>query len=149
METINKTFEDIISDAKIIADRRTKVFNDLKKHLIQNIIPSYAELLKRYDIRYTSFALHNRPFENFTAHSDYEGDEDKYYIIITEDGEIREGYNSYGYIEMKKDIYDPDGLSRKCLIQLCTLIKEKADMLNKKYENINKRAESIINDLLI
>lgn len=138
-----KSFEDIINEAKQIADRRNRVFNELKIHLIKNIIPSFSKLLKGYDIKCTDFTLYNCPFEGYKGYKNFDGDDKKYYIFITGDGEIRGGREEY-YIEMTEEVYDPNNLSRKCLIQLCTQIKEKANFFNEKYNNINDKAEELM-----
>lgn len=144
MEKTNRTFEEIINEAKTIADRRTKVFKQLKEELVKKAIPAFAELLKGYGIPATYFTFKDRPFVGCKGETDFQGDEEKFYIFINQNGEIRGAINEGICLKMASMGFDSKDISNKCLIPLYNQIIKKSEIFNEKYSKINDIAEQFL-----
>lgn len=151
METKEKSFEELIKEASLIADRRRTVFTALLERISNEYIPALCTVMKGFDISRCYFRLENKPREKFDKQTSYECDE-FYGLCIYNDGDIIEAYydesrgkwhDCQGACYYEKDDY---GFKNGCAIELAVLIKKRIALLNEKYSEINDKASSILDN---
>jgi len=149
MET-KKTFEELVSEAALIADQRTKIFNQLNKKIDGAFIPGLCKIMKSYGLKSTVLDLVIKPTSWAEQYDDAPTYTSRYGLKINVNGDMESvGYN---YIlekweNISSQVYASGsyGLLKSGALGLANAIKKEIARLNEKYENYNKQATELIN----
>lgn len=151
-----ESFEKLFEEAEQISDKRKQVFNKLIENTENEIIPSFAKLLKNYDLNTAYFTIYNRPFEHETLLIESQRDEvgNEFWAIgIENDGTIWDckkdiyscEYKKYRNYKLKNDNENESLGSvtflRNSIVSIVKEINNRVEELNKKYTSKIKEAE--------
>lgn len=144
VETKEKSFEELVAEAKIIGDKRRRVFNTLINNIKTRFIPALATVMTEYNVSEAFFEIStnfNGHAEKFTCGNGSEC----YLMCIDHKGNIHNAFfNHWNYTYNSKEEstkaieYD---FKKNSAIEIAEEIKRKIIKLNKKYSEINEEAE--------
>lgn len=154
-----ESFEKLFAEAEQISDKRKQVFNKLIEKTEREIIPSFAKLLKNYDLNIAYFTIYNKPFKHeilsIDSQRDKEGNE-FWAIGIENDGTIWDckediytgEYKKYKNYKLKNDenneSLDSVTLLRNSIVSIVKEINNRVEELNKKYTSKIEEAEKLL-----
>lgn len=140
-----KTINELLTEASEIADKRTKVFNELSTSITNTLIPALRKAMRGYGIRACYVSMDNKPYANskgFTGESEREfgikiGSE---YIT-----EARYDYCGEGWLECDNTL---DGNPLKVAsIELAQNILSRIEKINTQYAKKNEVASGLIDKI--
>lgn len=140
-----KTINELLTEASEIADKRTKVFNELSTSIANTIIPALRQVMHGYDIGACYISMSNKPYaesKGFTGEF-----EQKYGIQINSEDitEARYDYLSEEWQECDNTL-DRNPL-KVASIELAEKILSRIDMLNTQYAKKNEIASGLIDKI--
>ena len=140
-----KTINELLTEASEIADKRTKVFNELSTSITNTLIPALRQVMKGYGIRACYISMSNKPYadsKGFTSECERE------YGIRFASEEITEArydYSSAGWQDCETEL---EGNPLKAAsIELAQKILSRIDMLNTQYAKKNEIASGLIDKI--
>ena len=140
-----KKINELLTEASEIADKRTKVFNELSTSITNTLIPALRQEMHGYGIVACYISMSNKPYadsKGFTGECEQE-----YGIRIASEDitEARYDYSSAGWQDCETEL---DGNPLKAAsIELAQKILIRIDMLNTQYAKKNEVALGIIDKI--
>lgn len=149
MNTQKRSFETLVAEAAQVADARTKTANELKDKFFYEVLPQFAEAIKKLDLEAVQFST-NKPVTTY----DYYIAEPlhSYYIQLTSRGELLEAEKTEWSPEGIELQYHLTGATREELsflgtLELCEQIPGKLKRLIEIAETQTEQATSITDEL--
>jgi len=153
-----ESFEKLFAEAEQISDRRKKIFNKLIEKTENEIIPSFAKLLKNYDLNIAYFTIYDKPFEHETLSIDGQRDErghEFWAFGIENDGTIwdcktniyENKYVKLSNYKLKNDnerALDNVTFLRNSIVSIVKTINKRIEELNEKYTRKIEEAEKLL-----
>ena len=140
-----KTINELLTEASEIADKRTKVFNELSTGITTTLIPALRQVMKGYGIGACYSSMSNKPYANSIG---FTGECEREYGIRFASEEITEARYNYcgeGWQECDNTL---DGNPLKAAsIELAQKILSRIDMLNTQYAKKNEIASGLIDKI--
>ena len=140
-----KTINELLTEASEIADKRTKVFNELSTGITNTLIPALRQVMRGYGIGACYISMSNKPYadsKGFTGECERE-----YGIKIASEDitEARYDYSSAGWQDCETAL---EGNPLKAAsIELAQKILSRIDMLNTQYAKKNEIASGLIDKI--
>lgn len=146
--TTEMTFEELLQEAARISDARTKIFGELVKRIEDKCIPALSQVMKMYEIEKISFSCETQPISISAKYMNYETNEDEFSFSVTQDLIFSDAHYDLGLEKFIDDGADfkleEISFPKKGAIELANKIKNKIKNLNSLYENVNIKANGII-----
>ena len=149
MNTQEQNFETLLKEANKVSDARTKKAIELKDKFFDEILPKFAEAIKKLGIEYAEFETR----EAVTTLDYYMSDPfDGYWIKISNTGKLFEAEKLDFNPEGVKIIYYEIEAKREELsflgtLELCKQIPERLKRIIQKAETETEQATSITDEL--
>ena len=140
-----KTINELLTEASAIADKRTKVFNELSTGITNTLIPALRKVMRGYGIGACYISISNKPYADSKGFT-FECEQEYGIRIASEDiTEARYDYSSAGWQECDNTL---DGNPLKVAsIELAQKILSRIDMLNTQYAKKNEIASGLIDKI--
>ena len=152
-----ESFEKLFAEAEQISDRRNKIFDKLIEKTENEIIPSFAKLLKNYDLNIAYFTIYDKPFEHETLSIDGQSDErgHKFWASDENNGTIwdckthiyENKYVKLSNYKLKNDnehALDNVTFLRNSIVSIVKTINMRTEELNEKYKRKIEEAEKLL-----
>jgi len=140
-----KTINELLIEASAIADKRTKVFNELSTSITNTLIPALRQVMQGYGIGACYISMSNKPYANSKG---FTGECEREYGIrfASEDiTEARYDYCGEGWKECDNTL---DGNPLKVAsIELAQNILSRIDKINTQYAKKNEIASGLIDKI--
>ena len=140
-----KTINELLTEASAIADKRTKMFNELSTGITNTLIPALRKVMHGYGIGACYISMSNKPYANSKG---FTGECEREYGIRFASEEITEARYNYcgeGWQECDNTL---DGNPLKVAsIELAEKILSRIDMLNTQYAKKNEIASGLIDKI--
>jgi major membrane immunogen (membrane-anchored lipoprotein) len=146
MENFNELFE----QANLVADHRTKVFNQLIEKTVNEILPKFCEACIKLDMSYVYMLTHSRIFAGNKKQFDEEGKEEFYLEIDLKECRISNAnYNLFsGRFETDEQStwikFTDAEFKRTGILEFVKLLNSRLSDYIKKYSEKNKEAENLL-----
>ena len=140
-----KTINELLTEASAIADKRTKVFNELSTGITNTLIPALRKVMHGYDIGDCYISTSNKPYANSKG---FTGECEREYGIRIASEDITEARYDYLSEEWQECDNTLDGNPLKVAsIELAEKIFSRIDMLNTQYAKKNEIASGLIDKI--
>jgi hypothetical protein len=143
MENFNELFE----QAALVADHRTKVFNQLIEKTVNEILPKFCEACANLDINTVFLKTSSNPFEVAKQHDE---DGNIFYAVginVNDKTYCCADYDLYigKYKDSGTDYKIEDAsLKRTGIVELVNVLNSRLSDYLKKYAEKNKEAENLL-----
>lgn len=142
-----KNFNELFQESSELSDKRNKLFNELKKKFSSEILPEFAELLKKCDYKSCYFKLNTKVFsEEMIKFVDPETDDVQFGIEITNEGKIfstKIKFVGYGY-EFEASENEMKEIRNIGILELIREVNSRTEKYNKKLFDDCAKAESYL-----
>lgn len=140
-----KTINELLTEASEIADKRTKVFNELSTSITNTLIPALRQVMHGYGIGTCYISMCNKPYADSKG---FTGECEREYGIRIASEDITEGLYDYlgaGWQDCETEL---EGNPLKAAsIELAEKILSRIDMLNTQYAKKNEVALGLIDKI--
>ena len=140
-----KTINELLTEASAIADKRTKVFNELSTGITNTLIPALRKVMRGYGIEVCYISMSNKPYANSKG---FAGECEREYGMRFASEEITEARYNYcgeGWQDCETEL---EGNPLKAAsIELAEKILSRIDMLNTQYAKKNEIASGLIDKI--
>ena len=150
-ENKEMTFDELVSNAVKIGDRRRKIFGELAEKLNYSYIPALVKVMNQFDVKKCLFNLKTCPIAGFTRRHFFSEEKDYYGLCVSSDGMIYEAYMdscNAAWVILEEYKYEYPEFMRSGVVELAEAIKQRIVELNGKYEKKNDVVETIVNENL-
>ena len=140
-----KTINELLTEASEIADKRTKVFNELSTGITNTLIPALRQVMHGYGIGACYISMSNKPYANSKG---FTGECEREYGIRIASEYITEGLYDYlgaGWQDCETAL---EGNPLKVAsIELAQNILSRIEKLNTQYAKKNEIASGLIDKI--
>lgn len=151
-----KNFDELFKESEIISDKRNSVFNRLIEKTENEIIPAFAKMLERYQLKTAYFTTLKKPFlGGIEPQTDFDGD-DFWAFGINKDGlvlECQKDLQTDRYVTIKEyrlqtdtehDEYPVINFTKVGIKNIAVKLNNRVEQLNKKYEQDTANVEVLL-----
>ena len=140
-----KKINELLTEASEIADKSTKVFNELSTGITNTLIPALRQVMRGYGIGACYISMSNKPYASSKGFT-FECEQEYGIRFASEEiTEARYDYSSAGWQECDNTL---DGNPLKAAsIELAQKILSRIDMLNTQYAKKNEIASGLIDKI--
>lgn len=148
-----KTFEELLQEAALVADHRTKVLNELVAKTKEDILPKFCEVCAGFGLSKVYIRTDNKVYSDSEKQSD---ERDYFYgvCINVEDQEISDAkYNPYseGHGWSVPDHWNGEPISEAKLykigiVEFVKILNARLEKYIKTYTEKNEQAEKLLNN---
>jgi len=152
-----ENFNNLFATAEQTADKRRKVFNELKQKVVSEILPAYCKACKAYELKHTFFTFYTPIIsDHYLSFVEADGDEVYAISINVQNETIEDCVKNEGNEYLNVPSYQPNENYSKPfsevtflntgIITFITQLSNRLENLNKKYEKLNETAKELLDN---